>query len=96
VFRIGFDQTVGERVFDRGQDDRCRRLFRPVKFDDLGNIQIAEDVAVEDDGRFADIGGGIFISAARAHRVRFGDEAKIDVVIGAVAEQIFDLIRLVA
>ncbi len=51
ALRVGFDEPVGRRIFDRRQHDRRLRAPLAVQRDDRRQIHRREDVAVEDDER---------------------------------------------
>ncbi len=66
-----------------------------MTFDKSSDVKIGENVTVKNDRCFLNAVGRKTIRAARAERSRFGYEAQIYTVVRAVAEDMFDLVRLV-
>src|SRR5207244_333439 len=58
-------------------------------------IQVSEDIAVEDNGGFANQILGKFVCSGSAHRLRLDRVLKLHPKLGTVAELLFDLLRLI-
>jgi hypothetical protein len=63
--------------------------------DDGFEIEVGEDVAVEDDCWFANQLFGELVSARRAHRLRLNRVLDLHAMLRAIADELFDLVRLV-
>src|SRR6185436_3402327 len=50
--RVGLDEPIGRRIFDRRENDRRLRLSFTMERDDAREINLSQHVAVEDDNRF--------------------------------------------
>ncbi len=92
---LGLDEPVGARVLDRRQHDRDDGLSLLVEGDDVLEVDVGEDVAVEDDGPVVDDLTRVLVGARGAERLRLDDVADPHVVMRSVAEDVLDLLWLV-
>ena len=92
---IRFDEPVGARVLDRGQDDGRLRLALAVEPQHGREIDLGQHVAVEDDDRFGQLVARIADRAAGAERHRFDDIPEAEAEALALPEDLLDAPRLV-
>ena len=92
---IGIDQPIAGRVHDAGHDDGGFRLLVFVITDDVEQVGVGKNVAVQDDCRIVDQVFGRLESARSAPRQVFMGVAHGDPVLHAVTEDIGDLAGLV-
>ena len=93
--RARLDQAVCARVIDRGRrDGRHCALFAVIR-DEIGDVDVGQDVAVEDYGRLIQALLRVFVSPGGAHRRGLDDIANVQSEVLASAENALDLIRLI-
>src|SRR5205085_8977623 len=92
---FSLNQTIRARILNRRKHNRGRRLTFFVLFDDSFKIEIGQDVPVEDDRALADQLFGKLVRAGRAHRLRLGRVLDLHAVLRTVAQELFDLDRLI-
>src|SRR5262249_41185340 len=93
--RAGLDQAVRAGVLDRDHRDGRHRLLFAVIRDELGDVDVGQDVAVEDYGSLVQALLRVFESPGGAHRRDLDDVANAQPKVLAGAENALDLIRLI-
>jgi len=92
-FLVGDDDAELERVFDRLEPDRHRRLVRAVRLDELCQADVAERVAGDDEERVVEPTGRALDGAGGAERRFLHRVADVDAERLAAAEVAADRLR---
>ena len=87
---VGDDDAVFERIGDMGEGERRHRLALGVKVDNLGEVEIGEGVAADDEKRLVQQFFGILDAARGAQRHFFARVGDVHAELSAVAEIVLD------
>src|SRR5262245_502486 len=93
--RAGLDQAVCAGVLDRDRRyGRRRRLFAVIR-DQLGDVDVGQNISVEDYGRLVQALLSVFVSPGGAHRRGLDHVANAQPQVLAGAENALYLVRLI-
>jgi len=93
--RIGFDQSEGGRVLDRGQHDGGLRLTLAMQPDDRAEVDLRQHVAVENHDGFREVVAGIPDGAGGPEWRRLDDVPDLDAQLRPVPEDLLDAAGLI-